>query len=87
MRSLSSVRLGGRDSLCCQAATERLGRGGGWRMDKFVVQENVKRFRKQLQDSSDEHQLDTLKDLLAEAKDQLAELEHRPLPNAGRYRA
>ena len=49
-------------------------------MDKFVARENVKRFKEQLQDCTDEQQLEILKQLLAETEDRLAELEHRP-PN------
>jgi hypothetical protein len=52
-------------------------------MDKFVARENVKRFKQQLQDCADEQQLRTLKQLLSEAEDDLAELEHRPRPDGG----
>jgi hypothetical protein len=48
-------------------------------MELFVASENVKRFKKQLSDCTDEQQRKTLKQLLAEAETHLAELEHRPL--------
>lgn len=49
-------------------------------MDQFVASENVRRFRKQLSDCTDEQHRNTLKLLLAEAETHLAELEQRPLP-------
>lgn len=52
-------------------------------MDRFVARENVRRFKQQLLDCTDEQQLQTLKQLLAETEQRLAELEHRPLPNGG----
>lgn len=48
-------------------------------MERFVASENVKRFKKQLRDYTDEQQRRTLEQLLAEAETHLAELEHRPL--------
>ena len=53
------------------------------RMDRFVARENVRRFRQQLENCTDEQQLQTLRELLAETEQQLAELEHRPRPNGG----
>ncbi len=56
--------------------------GAGVRvMDHFVTSENVKRFKRQLSDCTDERQRETLEKLLAEAESHLAQLEHRPTEN------
>lgn len=51
-------------------------------MERFIANENVKRFRTQLDECTDEQQRETLKSLLAEAEARLAELngKHAPAP-------
>lgn len=49
-------------------------------MERFIANENVKRFRTQLDDCTDEQQRETLKSLLAEAEARLAELDRNHAP-------
>lgn len=49
-------------------------------MERFIANENVKRFRIQLDDCTDAQQRETLKSLLAEAEARLAELDRDQPP-------
>lgn len=48
-------------------------------MQRFVAQENVKRFMRQLAECTDEIQKSVLRQLLADAETELASLEARPV--------
>ena len=57
-------------------------------MDKFISQENIKRFKEQLKQADDEEQRKMLENLLESEQDHLAKLEGRSRkrgePSAGR---
>lgn len=49
-------------------------------MDRFIARENIKRFKNQLEQCTDEKQREMLQQLLAEAEATLAKLQHRQMP-------
>ena len=48
----------------------------GFLMERFIARENIRRFKVQLADCSDEKRSATLRNLLAEEEAHLARLEH-----------
>ena len=55
-------------------------------MQRFIAQENVKRFRRQLAQSTDERQKVVLRQLLAQAEVELASIEAYPSSGANHAR-
>lgn len=55
-------------------------------MDQFVVRENIKRFKEQLKDCTDDQQKATLEQLLKEHEDHLTKTADRSLAGGSRSR-